>query len=136
MKTATRHIMRIAAVLALTAASTSAFAQDDRRSFDDGYQAGQRAADERGEHRGPPGFLRVRVERADYGVRDRVCDARRAVSDEVERNHGAILVGNQLCGDPARGAQKTLSVTYRCGDSESVRVMAREQETLRLSCRH
>lgn len=140
MKNATRHTARIAAVLALTVASTSAFAQDDRRSFDEGYAAGQRAEHdergERGEHRGPPGFLRVHVEAAEYGVRGRMCDARRSVHEEVERNRGAILVGNQLCGDPARGAHKLLSVTYRCGDSESVRVMAREGETLRLSCRH
>jgi len=134
MKFATQQFMRVAAVLALTVASTSAFAQDDRRGPDDGYQAGQRADD--GGHRGPPGFMRVRIERADYGVRGRMCDARQSVSDEVERNHGAVLVGNQLCGDPARGAQKSLNVTYRCGDSDSVRVTAREQETLRLSCRH
>ena len=136
MRLATQHILRVAAVLALTVASTSAFAQDDRRSFNDGYAAGQRASEgPRGEPGGPPGWARVRVEQADYGVRGRRCDARESVRREVMRNHGEIFVDNGLCGDPAHGAQKELSVMYRCGDSESVRVVAREGETLRLSCR-
>jgi hypothetical protein len=133
---ATQTILRIAAVLAFTAASTSAMAQDRR---DDGYNDGPRLAmqdrGDRDDRRGPPGWARVRVEEARYGARRSTCDARRAVRDEVERNRGAILVNNELCGDPARGAQKRLSVTYRCGNSESVRIVAREGETLRLSCR-
>jgi hypothetical protein len=40
-----------------------------------------------------------------------------------------------LCGDPARGAQKRLHIVYRCRDSEPVQVTARENETVRLSCR-
>ena len=134
MKIPTQHILRIAAVLAFTAVSTSAMAQDRRP--DDGYNNVQRyAMQDRDDRRGPPGWARVRVEEARYGARGASCDARRAVRNEVERNRGAILVGNQLCGDPARGAQKRLSVTYRCGNSESVRIAARENETLRLSCR-
>lgn len=133
MRIAARQIMKIAAVLALTAASTSAFAQDDRRSFDDGYAAAQRA--DRGDRGGPPGWMRVHVEDASYGARGRFCDARRSVHEEVRENRGAIGVNNRLCGDPAPGLQKRLNVTYRCGDSESVRVVARENETLRLSCR-
>jgi hypothetical protein len=129
MRIAARQIMKIAAVMALTAASASAFAQDDRRSFDDGYAAAQR------DHRGPPGWMRVHVEDASYGARGRFCDARRAVHEEIRNNRGAVGVNNNLCGDPAPGAQKRLNVTYRCGDSESVRVVARENETLRLSCR-
>ena len=130
MRIAARQIMKIAAVMALTAASASSFAQDDRRSFDDGYAAAQRA--DRG---GPPGWMRVHVEDASYGARGRFCDARRAVHEEIRNNRGAVGVNNNLCGDPAPGAQKRLNVTYRCGDSESVRVVARENETLRLSCR-
>ena len=61
--------------------------------------------------------------------------ARRAVRNEIERNNGNVRVGNQLCGDPARGEYKRLRVVYRCGDSEAVRVIARENEVLRLSCR-
>jgi hypothetical protein len=133
MKAFTQTILRVAAVLALTAASTSAMAQDRR---DDGYYDGQRVAmQDRDDRRGPPGWARVRVEEARYGSRGSVCNARRAVRDQVERNRGEIHVGNELCGDPARGAQKRLSVQYRCGNSESVRITAREGETLRLSCR-
>ena len=128
MSIATQHIMRIAAVLALTVASTTVMAQE--RRGDDGPRM-----EERGDRGGPPSWARVRVEEARYGTRRGTCDARRAVRDEIERNRGAILVGNNLCGDPARGDQKRLSVTYRCGNSESVRITARENETLRLSCR-
>jgi hypothetical protein len=141
MTSATQHILRIAAVLALTAASTSAMAQE--RRYDEGYNDGPRLAmqdrdyrdDHRDERRGPPGWARVRVEEARYGARGSVCNARQAVRDSVERNRGEIRVGNDLCGDPARGAQKRLSVVYRCGNSESVRIAAREGEILRLSCR-
>lgn len=129
-------VMRIAAILALTAASASVFAQsaDYRRGYDDGYAAGQRdARGDRGPHRGGP---RVFIEDAEYGAHGAACDARRAVRAEIERNHGSVLAGNQLCGDPARGEPKRLRIVYRCGDSEAVRVIARENETLRLSCRH
>ena len=129
-------VMRIAAILALTAASASVFAQsaDYRRGYDDGYAAGQRdARGDRGPHRGGP---RVFIEDAEYGANGAACDARRAVRAEIERNHGSVLAGNQLCGDPARGEPKRLRIVYRCGDSEAVRVIARENETLRLSCRH
>ncbi len=127
MRIASQHIIRIAAALALTVASTTVMAQE--RGYD-----GPRM-EERGDRGGPPGWARVRVEEARYGTRRGMCDARRSVRDEIERNRGAILVGNNLCGDPARGDQKRLSVTYRCGNSESVRITAREGETLRLSCR-
>jgi hypothetical protein len=135
MALATQHIMRIAAVLALTAASASAFAQSDeyRRGYAEGYAAGQRAAhDDRGNSRGG---ARVRVEEAEYGVRGAMCDAREAVRNEVERNDGNVRASNRLCGDPAHGTQKFLRIVYRCGDSEPVRVSVREDESLRLSCR-
>ena len=135
MRLANQHIIRIAAVLALTAASTSAFAQsaDYRRGYDDGYAAGQRAAqDDRGR---PSGGNRLRVVEAQYGARGAMCDARPAVRDEIERSGGVVRAGNQLCGDPARGVEKRLSVVYRCGDNEPLRVVARENETLNLSCR-
>jgi hypothetical protein len=127
--------MRIAAVLALTAATTSAFAQSGeyRRGYEDGFAAGQRAAhDGRG---GPGGWGRVHVEEAEYGAHGAMCDAREAVRNAVERNGGAVTAGNQLCGDPAYGAEKHLRIVYRCGDSEPVRVIGRENETLRLICR-
>jgi aldehyde:ferredoxin oxidoreductase len=127
-------IIRIAAILALTAASTSTFAQSNeyRRGYQDGFAAGQRAASEEGGHRRD---WRVHIEEAVYGTRDARCDARDAVRDRVERNNGAVHVDNALCGDPARGADKYLRIIYRCGDGEPQRAAAREHETIQLSCR-
>jgi hypothetical protein len=136
MKLANRPIMRIAAVLALTAATASAFAQSGgfRPGYDDGYAAGQRAS-YYGDRDGPRGWGRVHVEDAVYGVRGAMCDARHAVRNAVQRNGGVVTAGNQLCGDPAYGVEKRLRIVYRCGDSEPVRAFARENETVRLSCR-
>jgi hypothetical protein len=130
----TQHIKRIAAIVALSAATTSAFAQsaEYRRGYEDGYTAGMRAADQDRDRY--PGRDRVYIEEAEYGVRGASCDARRSVWQEIRRNDGVIRIGNQLCGDPARGAPKRLRVVYRCGDSEAMRVYGREGETVRLSC--
>jgi hypothetical protein len=138
MKIAHRHIVRIAAVLALTAASTGAFAQsaEYRRGYDEGYAAGQRDA-----RNGPNvadgsmSWGRLHIEEAEYGVRDATCNARRSVRDQLERNRGFVTANDQLCGDPAPNQQKRLRVVYRCGDSEPVRAYARQGERLRLSCR-
>jgi hypothetical protein len=139
MKFANQTIMRVAAAIALTAAATSAFAQsgDERRAFGAGYEAGQRDAQgDRGDRGGRgPRWDRVRIVEAEYGARGRMCDARRAVQQEVIRNRGAIHVDNNLCGDPAGGQPKRLRVVYRCHDTAPGRVVARENETLRLTCR-
>jgi hypothetical protein len=140
MNLVTPTMKRLVAVLALTAASTSAFAQsaDYRRGYDDGYAAGQR--DSRGDRgdrgdrgRGPD--WGIRIEEAEYGTGGAMCNARRAVREAAERSGGAVPVGNHLCGDPAVGKPKRLNVVYRCGNSEPLRVSARENDTLRLSCR-
>jgi hypothetical protein len=137
MNIAHRHIIRIAAVLALSAASSAAFAQsaEYRRGYDAGYAAGQREArevrDDRGE-RGPWG--RLHIDEAEYGARGANCDARRGVHEQAIRNRGNIEVNNQLCGDPAPGEQKRLRLVYRCGDSAAARAFAREGERLRLNC--
>lgn len=144
MKLAKHTIMRIAAVLSLTAAATSAFAQDGgyRRSYDAGYDAGQRDSrdyrddrDYRDERGGYREWNRVHIMEAEYGARGSMCDARRAVRQEVQRNRGRIEVGNHLCGDPAAHIPKRLRVVYRCSDSAPARVVARENEILRLTCR-
>jgi hypothetical protein len=129
-----RPLLRIAAILALSAATTSAFAQsaEYRRGYDDGYAAGLREAGGGG---GDGRGWRVYVEDAEYGTHYASCDARRAVRHQIERNRGAVRADNQLCGDPAHGEPKRLRIVYRCGDSEAVRVVARENETVRLSCR-
>ena len=127
------HTMkRIAAVLALTAASASAFAQsgDYRRGYDEGYAAGQRDAREGGHGRG--GLV---IEEATYGVRGAMCDARRAVRQEAERNGGVVVAGNHLCGDPKRNTEKRLTITYRCGNDRPVQIVGRENDSMRLTCR-
>lgn len=131
MRIAKQHIMRIAAVLALTAATSSAFAQsaDYRRGYEDGYAAGQRDA------RGGPGRDRLRILEAEYGVRGSTCDARRSVRNAVERNRGAVVANDKLCGDAAPGKVKRLQVVYRCSDDEPQRAVVRQGDTLRLSCR-
>jgi hypothetical protein len=132
MKIAHRNIIRIATVLALSAASTSVFAQsaEYRRGYEAGYEAGLRAAGGDGQSR----LGRLHIEEAEYGVRGSVCNARRGVRDEIERT-GVVVAHNELCGDPAPGEQKRLRIIYRCGDGEPVRAFAREGETLRLRCR-
>jgi hypothetical protein len=122
---------RIAAVLIMAAVSTSTFAQSNeyRRGYQDGFAAGQREASDGHRDR------RVHIEEAEYGVRGAVCDAREAVRDQARRNDGAVHAGNDLCGDPARGAPKHLRIIYRCGESQALRAVAREGETVRLSCR-
>jgi hypothetical protein len=135
MKLDTQLIKRIAAVVALTAASTSAFAQsaDYRRGYDDGYEAGQR--DARGDHGGRALRGRLKIDESEYGARGGPsCDPSFRVAREFERT-GSIRVRNELCGDPAPGEQKRLRIIYRCGDSEPMRAFAREGETLRLRCR-
>lgn len=128
-----RNIMRFATVLALTAATTSAFAQsaEYRRGYDDGYAAGQRAG--QGDGRGP-GRGRIRVEQAEYGARGHSCDPVSRVAKAIDRT-GGVLVDNELCGDPAPGEEKRLRIVYRCGNSEPMRAVAREGDTLRPRCR-
>ena len=129
-----QNIQRIALVLALTAASSSAFAQsaEYRRGYDDGYAAGQRDAREGG--RGGHGRDRLTIEEATYGVRGAMCDARRAVRQEAERNGGLVVAGNHLCGDPKRNTGKQLTIVYRCGNDRPERIVGRENDTMRLSC--
>lgn len=132
-----RPLLRIAAILALSAATTSALAQsaEYRRGYDDGYAAGVREAREGRGGRGDGRGWRMFVEDAEYGTHFASCDARRAVRYQVERNRGVVRADNQLCGDPARGEPKRLRIVYRCGDSDAVRVVVRENETAQLSCR-
>jgi hypothetical protein len=136
MQFSKQHIVRVAAILALSAASTSAFAQsaEYRRGYEDGFAAGQRAAQGDRGGRGQ-GWGRMHIEEAVYGARGAMCDARQAVRQEVDRSGGTVVVGNHLCGDPIRRVEKRLTIVYRCGDDAPVRISARENETLRLSCR-
>ncbi len=134
MRLVYHHMMRSAAILALCAASTAAFAQsaEYRRGYDDGYAAGLRDARDGG-GRGP-GRGGLYIEEATYGVRGAMCDARRAVRQEAERNGGLVVAGNHLCGDPRRNTEKRLTIVYRCGNERPTQIVGRENETMRLSC--
>lgn len=141
MNIAYRNIIRVAAVLALAAASASTFAQSGeyRRGYEGGYGEGyaermQGPRDDRYDRGGRYGRGWVQIEEAEYGLRGANCDARRGARREIERT-GVVVAHNDLCGDPARGQQKRLRIIYRCGDSEPMRAFAREGETLRLRCR-
>ena len=138
MKNATQHIKHIAALLTLAAASTSVFAQsaDYRRGYDDGYAAAQRDAREdggRGDRGRDRSYLQI-LEAAYYGP-DGSCNARRGVRAEVEENRGVVAASDKLCGDPDVGARKTLRIVYRCGDDAPQRLVVRQYEKARLSCR-
>ncbi len=72
---------------------------------------------------------------ADYGAGDRVCDAGPTLAyscDEQARCTSPI--NNDLCGDPARGTPKSLTVGYWC-DGELLEASGGENSTLSLSCR-
>jgi hypothetical protein len=133
MKNARQHLIRVGTVLALIGASSAAFSQsaEYRRGYDDGYAAGQRAAQDDGRR---PGRVRVHIDAAEYGGRGGSCDPSYRVSKEIERT-GAVVARNELCGDPAPGEQKRLRIVYRCGDGEQMRAFAREGEALRPRCR-
>ena len=51
-----------------------------------------------------------------YGVGDRVCDASWALQSQCGREGCEVYASNDLCGDPKRGREKALYVTYACGD--------------------
>lgn len=58
----------------------------------------------------------VQVLEAWYGHGDRVCDATWAVERQCRGRECEVYAGNELCGDPRRGREKTLFVHYACGD--------------------
>jgi hypothetical protein len=126
-------------LIAMGAVSVSAFAQsaEYRRGYDQGYRDAMEAQGHQGhqgQQDGPRG--RIRIEEARYGLRNASCDARDAVQQAAGGRHNATIVANnELCGDPARGSQKTLWISYRCGDGAAFRAETREGGTATLSCR-
>ncbi|WLI90952.1 hypothetical protein Q4S45_07495 [Massilia sp. R2A-15] len=120
--------------LGVVSGAASAQSQEYRRGYDQGYRDGMAAAQSRGgQEYGGRG--RIHIAEALYGVRDASCDAREAVRQMIGRYpNPTITAGNQLCGDPARGARKRLTVTYRCGDSALMRAQADEGDSITLNC--
>ncbi len=66
---------------------------------------------------------RLEVIEAWYGAGDRVCNASWAVADRCHGRDCEIYASNDLCGDPRRGREKNLYVTYACGrDTRSLSI--------------
>jgi hypothetical protein len=123
------------ATLGMLAGSAAAQSADYRRGYDQGYRDAIEASRER---RGPSEPVRgfIRVLDAKYGFRGDVCDARHAIEEIVGmRRHVDIRVNNDLCGDPASGRIKRLTIVYRCGDGPEQRVAGAENTQLSMSCR-
>jgi len=130
---------RLAAFAVVAAASCSAMAQSQeyRRGYDQGYRDGLAAAQngQRPGYREERGGFRIEIEQADYGVRGAFCDARPAVRQALGRGSNfSVTASNNLCGDPAPGARKRLTVTYRCGNGGMQRAQADEGDALTLGC--
>ena len=123
------------ATLGLLAGSASAQTADYRRGYDQGSRDAMEAS--RDQH-GPSGPARgyITVVDAKYGFRGDVCDARQSVQQAAAmRRHVDIRVNNDLCGDPASGRIKRLTIVYRCGDGPEQRVAGAENTQLAMSCR-
>jgi hypothetical protein len=127
-----KKLLGLTVVSVLMAASSVACAQS--AEYRQGYDQGYRDAIESQSHHEGPG--RIIIEEARYGAHDGgACDARDAIQRNVGwRRHFDVLVGNELCGDPAHGQQKHLHVRYRCGDSQPVHAEAPEGAVIALSC--
>jgi hypothetical protein len=130
-----KQSLQLLILAALGAASASTFAQSPeyRRGYDQGYRDGLAAQEREGVRRDPE---RVIILSAQWGTRERSCDARDALKQLVGwRRHLDVVANNDLCGDPDQGRHKRLVVEYRCGDGPSQRTEARETNTLSISCR-
>ena len=125
----------VLATVSLLAGPASAQSADYRRGYDQGYRDAVEASKARHEPSEPMrGFIRVLD--AKYGFRGQVCDAHHAVEEIVGmRRHADVRANNDLCGDPASGQVKRLSIVYRCGDGPEQRVAGAEGTMVALSCR-
>ncbi len=69
-----------------------------------------------------------------YGAGRRYCTATDVVAQECDfQSRCSIAVDNNLCGDPARGVDKTLDVHYRCR-GRTYSVSAPEYRRLDIVC--
>jgi hypothetical protein len=123
------------AALGVLAGSVSAQTADYRRGYDQGYRDAMEASRAQP---GPTGPARghMTVLDAKYGFRGDVCDALQAVQQIASmRRHVDVRANNDLCGDPASGRIKRLTIVYRCGDGPEQRVAGAEGSVLVMSCR-
>lgn len=81
-----------------------------------------------------PGNDQISVQWVEYGSGNQVCDATRAFEGPCSgRTSCRVSVDNDLCGDPARGTEKSADIEYRCG-AQTYRDTVREGETAELDC--
>lgn len=113
-----------------------------RKGFEDGYAAGQRAAQQNfnpGAAAAPPGGHAtinrgIIVVGAVYGDGRRECQLTGRMAGMMNgRVSAKFEVTNALCGDPAPGQRKSLTIDYTCGGAEK-RATAYEHRTIVLSC--
>ncbi len=135
-------IAAFALLSAYAAAPPSALAQSYeegyRRGFEDGFSAGQRAAEQKPAAIPPggPGTVNrgIIVIRAGYGDGRRECMLTGQMAGYMNGRMSAQLeVTNTLCGDPAPGQRKSLTLEYTCGGAAK-RASAYEHRTLYVSC--
>lgn len=113
-----------------------------REGFDRGFKEGYERAQREGGGNPPPGAMVVPVPkrgivvlRAWYGDEDRrTCNLTGWAARHFNgRTSQSVSVTNELCGDPAPGERKSLTVEYMCG-GETRKQTAYEHRTLSLSC--
>ena len=81
----------------------------------------------------------IEIVAAEYGVPGRTCTAGAEIRKRVSEACGGfrrrclLSVSNGLCGDPAPGVVKTLTVEYTCGATRK-RASGVEQTGVVLSC--
>jgi hypothetical protein len=141
----------LAATLALalpaTAQSRGGDAYDDgfKAGFKEGYSKGFREGLAEAERRtaappppppkdGPNGP--IRIESALYGDGSKSCNATHWLGRRADGLMDfKVDVENTICGDPARGARKSLDVVYLCGTFQKTD-SAYEHRSISLTCRY
>lgn len=125
-----------------------------RKGYDDGFASGYRKAQEEAARApaapvyvtpapappppAPPPPPRatgpITVSTAFYGTSSKSCDATHKIARSANgRRTFSMNVTNELCGDPAKGARKSLEVTYVCGTIAKT-ASAYEHRTISLDC--
>ena len=141
--------------VALGAMSAPAFSESTefRRGYEEGFRDAMNGKrPQHGQYQGRNG--RIDIGTAIYGAQGRrgqTCNAEPALQKAINRadNNGnnrwdsdrnrsprnfSIVASDRLCGDPSPHRAKSLVVTYRCGNSDLMRVQAAEGNTLRMRC--
>jgi hypothetical protein len=110
------------------------YADGYRDGFDKGYARARAELQQRieTESRNAPLLIQSAFYGAEYGGGN--CDATRHVQREANgRRSATINVSNDICGDPAPGKRKSLTVNFVCG-SVSKSASAYEHRKVYLSC--